>query len=132
MKAARAFTLIELLVVMAIIAILAALLLSAINHVKASAQAAACKNNLRQWGTATLLFAAENNDLLPEDGATSGKSTEHGWYVDLPHIMGLHAYREMPWCTNAHIDPGQSVWICPSNTRRSNGTNLFITALIGM
>ena len=31
----------------------------------------------------------------------------------------------MPWRTNADIDPGNSVWICPSNTRRSNGNNLF-------
>jgi prepilin-type processing-associated H-X9-DG protein len=31
----------------------------------------------------------------------------------------------MPWRTNANIDPGRSLWICPSNPRRSNGNNLF-------
>jgi len=31
----------------------------------------------------------------------------------------------MPWRTNASLDPGRSIWICPSNPRRSNGKNLF-------
>jgi hypothetical protein len=39
--------------------------------------------------------------------------------------MGFPIYAEMPWRTNAAVDPGNSVWICPSNTRRSNGNNLF-------
>jgi prepilin-type N-terminal cleavage/methylation domain-containing protein/prepilin-type processing-associated H-X9-DG protein len=126
MKASRAFTLIELLVVMAVIAILAAFLLSAISHVKASAQAVTCKNNLRQWGTATQLYAAENNDLLPRDGKTSGTDTNGGWYVDLPRVLGLPPYWEMPWRTNAHINPIPSIWICPSNTRRRDASsNLF-------
>lgn len=125
MTRVRAFTLIELLVTIAIIAILAALLLSAIGHAKARAQAIACRNNLRQWGTATQLYAAENGDRLPQDGATSGTSTEHGWYVDLPRALDLPSYREMPWRTNRRSEPGHCIWICPSNRRRSNGTNLF-------
>jgi len=121
--------LIELLVVMAIIAILAGLVLSAVGRAKAAAQAIICRNNLRQWGTATLLFVADNNDYLPRDGMASGTDTNGGWYVDLPRIMGLPPYQEMPWRTNAHIDPGRSVWICPANSRRcdasSNTNNLF-------
>ncbi|HLX72420.1 MAG TPA: prepilin-type N-terminal cleavage/methylation domain-containing protein [Verrucomicrobiae bacterium] len=121
----RAFTLIELLVVMAIIAILAALLLSAISHAKASAQAITCRNNLRQWGTATQLYAADNSDYLPKDGSFSGTSTKEGWYIDLPRTLGLPPYSEMPWRTNARIDPGRSIWICPANPRRSNSNELF-------
>jgi prepilin-type N-terminal cleavage/methylation domain-containing protein len=68
MSRTRSFTLIELLVVMAVIAILAALLLSATSHAEASAQAVTCKNNLRQWGTATLLYVADNNDFFAERG----------------------------------------------------------------
>jgi prepilin-type N-terminal cleavage/methylation domain-containing protein/prepilin-type processing-associated H-X9-DG protein len=125
MPRTRAFTLIELLVAMAIIAILAALLLFVIGHAKASARAVTCRNNLRQWGTATQLYAADNGDRLPPDGTPNGSSINSGWYNDLPHILGLPPYGEMPWRTNASIDPGRSLWICPSNTRRSNGNNLF-------
>jgi prepilin-type N-terminal cleavage/methylation domain-containing protein/prepilin-type processing-associated H-X9-DG protein len=125
MKAWRAFTLIELLVVIAIIAILAALLLSMLGKARASAQAAGCRNNLKQWGFATQLYAAEHDDYLPQDGSASGSSVDAGWYVDLPHELGIPIYAEMPWRTNAQIDPGNSIWICPANTRRSNGNNLF-------
>jgi len=121
----RAFTLIELLVVMAIVAILAALLLSVIGRVKGRTQALVCRNNLRQWGTATQLYAAANDDYLPQDGSFSGSSTDKGWYIDLPRMLGLPPYSEMPWRTNARIDPGRSIWICPSNPRRSNSNELF-------
>jgi prepilin-type N-terminal cleavage/methylation domain-containing protein/prepilin-type processing-associated H-X9-DG protein len=125
MTRTRAFTLIELLAVMAIIALLATLLLTAINRAKSSAQAVACRNNLKQWGQATHLFAADHEDFLPKNGSSGGNSTTEGWYVDLPGEINLPAYDQMPWRTNAVIDPGNSVWICPSNTRRSNGKNLF-------
>jgi prepilin-type N-terminal cleavage/methylation domain-containing protein/prepilin-type processing-associated H-X9-DG protein len=121
----RAFTLIELLVVTAIIAILTALLLSVLGHAKASAQAAGCRSNLRQWGTATLLFAAENGDRLPRNGSSGGNWTNYGWYIDLPKAIGVPPYYEMPWRTNKNIDPRNSIWICRSNKRRSNGKNLF-------
>ena len=134
----RAFTLIELLVAMAVIAILGALLLSAIGHVKASAQAATCKNNLRQWGTAMHLYAADNNDFLPPDGWENPplvpfKSTHtNSWYVLLPKTIGLPSYYEMPWRSDPHASLGHSIWICPSNPRRSNGTELFHYCLNGL
>ncbi len=121
----RAFTLIELLVVIAIIAILAAMLLPALSKAKDKAKAIACRNNLRQWGLATHLFATDNADYLPKNGSSSGNSTTDGWYVDLPNTMNFPIYAKMAWRTNAAIDPGNSVWICPANTRRSNGNNLF-------
>ena len=121
----RAFTLIELLVVIAIIAILAALLLPALSKAKDRANAASCLNNLKQWAGATVLFALENEDFLPKDGTPNGTSVNEGWYLDLPKVLGIPTYREQAWRTNANIEPGRSIWICPANPRRSNGNNLF-------
>lgn len=127
MKALRAFTLIELLLVIAIIAILAALLLPGLGKAKATAQAVSCRSHLKQWGVATHLYVVDHDDFLPPDGTPnpSAANTNSGWYVQLPVELNLPRYVDMPWRTNAAVEPGNSVWLCPGNPRRSNGNNLF-------
>ena len=78
MKPRRAFTLIELLVVIAIIAILAALLLPALNRAKMRAQGTQCLNNEKQLQLSWQLYADDNGDkIVPATGGSPG--TNQSW-----------------------------------------------------
>lgn len=59
------FTLIELLIVISIIAILAALLLPALNSSRDHAQAIRCTNNLRQVGSMISAYSNDHQDYFP-------------------------------------------------------------------
>jgi len=72
LRTERAFTLIELLVVIAIIAILAAILFPVFAQAREKARQTSCISNMKQIGTAALMYAQDYDERLPRN-----------WYGDL-------------------------------------------------
>lgn len=131
-----AFTLVELLVVIAIIVILMALILPAVQKVRAAADRLACANHMRNLGLALHNYEAQTRKF-----PTGGEGSDYGTnppstYFDLhsafmyllPYLEEddtfrtvnlLYAYNDSRWPDNqtaAKIQP--RVFLCPSHPYR--------------
>jgi len=95
------FTLVELLVVLAVLALLIALMLPAMNKARLTARSIKCQSNLRAIGAGYAMYRVDNGNWLPPLNSfvsvnAEGTSKPYGMYnaigpyVGLPQWGGLH------------------------------------------
>jgi prepilin-type N-terminal cleavage/methylation domain-containing protein/prepilin-type processing-associated H-X9-DG protein len=131
----RGFTLIELLVVIAIIAILAAILFPVFSRARENARKTACLSNLRQIGTALMMYCQDWDERFPPcalwDPNYASTGSFVAWFPALgPYVKNQQVF-ECPSTNGSKYSEtfGTWWWIPPEwrgTIRHSYGMNMYV------
>ena len=126
-----AFTLIELLVVISIIAILASLLLPALNQARSTAKAITCTNQMKQIGIVTFQYAGDYSEYPPMmyDGLSKISYSDGDvacyWFVYLMPYLGYQS--KLSVATAITKNGGLPLMVCPSDRDQILPSSLYST-----
>jgi type II secretory pathway pseudopilin PulG len=101
--------------VIAVIAVLVAMLLPALNAARSAAQSVACLSNLRQIGNLTFMYISENGGVMPiDDGSLLPPPASHYWYAQIAppatNVEATWAYFSYKYIGGG----GKSLFWCPT------------------
>lgn len=112
------FSLVEALVAMALLAILAAIAGGQFASALEKSREAACTANLRKWGAAFGLYAADHNGKLPRRGQGVQRvrlvDRPDDWFNALPPYLGEKPYSELAAANRTPRAGDKSLFVCPS------------------
>ncbi len=119
----RSFTLLELLIVIAIIAVLVALFLPALQMAKETAWGTACKSNMKQIAAGCMMYAGDNDAYYPPDATYYSSLTWKGTTRTALYVMWHSAMYMGQYVGNSNVcssafepweqPPSTKVLFCP-------------------